>query len=96
MTTMIDLYFDHTPNGQKVHIMLEECGLPYNLIIIDIGKGEQFDPDFLKISPNNKVPAIIDHEGPNPSPSSNRARSCSTSPKRPAGSCRKNRSSDGT
>ncbi|MCE2520619.1 MAG: glutathione S-transferase N-terminal domain-containing protein [Alphaproteobacteria bacterium] len=65
---MIDLYFDHTPNGQKVHIMLEECELAYNLIIIDIGKGEQFDPDFLKISPNNKVPAIVDHEGPGGDP----------------------------
>ena len=65
---MIDLYFDHTPNGQKVHIMLEECGLPYNLIMIDIGKGEQFDPAFLAISPNNKVPAIVDHEGPGGEP----------------------------
>jgi len=65
---MIDLYFDHTPNGQKVHIMLEECGLPYNLIIIDIGKGEQFAPEFLAISPNNKVPAIVDHDGPGGEP----------------------------
>ncbi|MBT5433431.1 MAG: glutathione S-transferase family protein, partial [Rhodospirillaceae bacterium] len=55
---MIDLFFDHTPNGQKVHIMLEECALPYNLIIVNIDKGEQFTPEFLKISPNNKVPAI--------------------------------------
>ena len=65
---MIDLYFDHTPNGQKVHIMLEECGLPYNLILIDIGKGDQFHPEFLKISPNNKVPAIVDHDGPGGAP----------------------------
>jgi GSH-dependent disulfide-bond oxidoreductase len=59
---MIDFFFDHTPNGQKVHIMLEETGLPYRLIIVDIDKGEQFDPRFLKISPNNKVPAIIDQD----------------------------------
>ncbi|MBT7649058.1 MAG: glutathione S-transferase family protein [Rhodospirillaceae bacterium] len=65
---MIDLFFDHTPNGQKVHIMLEECALPYNLIIVNIDKGEQFTPEFLKISPNNKVPAIIDHEGPGGAP----------------------------
>ena len=61
---MIDLYFDDTPNGQKVHIMLEETGLAYKLVKIDIGKGDQFDPEFLKISPNNKVPAIIDPDGP--------------------------------
>jgi len=65
---MIDLYFDHTPNGQKVHIMLEEAGLDYNLIMIDIGKGDQFAPEFLKISPNNKVPAIVDHSGPGGKP----------------------------
>jgi GST-like protein len=65
---MIDLYFDHTPNGQKVHIMLEECGLPYRLIMVDIGKGEQFQPAFLKISPNNKVPAVVDHDGPDGEP----------------------------
>ncbi len=61
---MIDLFFDHTPNGQKVHIMLEETGLAYKLIMVDISKGDQFKPEFLKISPNNKVPAIIDHDGP--------------------------------
>ena len=65
---MIDLYFDHTPNGQKVHIMLEECGLPFRLIIVDISKGEQFAPEFLAISPNNKVPAIDDHDGPGGAP----------------------------
>jgi GST-like protein len=59
---MIDFFFDHTPNGQKVHIMLEETGLPYRLIIVNIDKGEQFDPRFLQISPNNKVPAIIDKD----------------------------------
>ena len=65
---MIDLYFDDVPNGQKIHIMLEETGLPYNLIMIDISTGAQFDPDFLKISPNNKVPAIVDHDGPGGKP----------------------------
>ena len=65
---MIDLYFDHTPNGQKVHIMLEECGLPYNLVVVNIDKGEQFAPEFLEISPNNKVPAIVDREGPGGQP----------------------------
>ena len=65
---MIDLYFDHTPNGQKVHIMLEETGLPYELVMVDMGKGEQFAPEFLDISPNNKVPAIVDHDGPGGAP----------------------------
>ena len=61
---MIDLYTWPTPNGHKIHIMLEECGLAYNVIAIDIGAGDQFDPDFLKISPNNKMPAMVDHSGP--------------------------------
>ncbi len=61
---MIDLYSWATPNGQKVHIILEEGGLPYTVHWVDIGKGEQFDPEFLKISPNNKIPVIVDHEGP--------------------------------
>ncbi len=61
---MIDLYTWPTPNGHKVHIMLEEVGLPYNIIAIDIGAGDQFDPEFLKISPNNKMPAMVDREGP--------------------------------
>ena len=61
---MIDLYSDTTPNGQKIHIMLEETGLDYTTLWIDIDKGEQFDPEFLKISPNNKIPAIVDHDGP--------------------------------
>jgi len=61
---MIDLYTWPTPNGHKVHIMLEEVGLPYNIFPIDIGAGDQFDPAFLKISPNNKMPAMVDHEGP--------------------------------
>jgi GSH-dependent disulfide-bond oxidoreductase len=58
---MIDLYTWTTPNGRKVSIMLEEIGLPYRAIPVDIGKGEQFAPEFLKISPNNKIPAIVDH-----------------------------------
>jgi GST-like protein len=60
----IDLYFWPTPNGWKISIMLEECGLPYNVIPLDISKGEQFRPEFLKISPNNRIPAIVDHRGP--------------------------------
>lgn len=65
---MIDLYSWATPNGHKVHIMLEECGLPYRVHGIDIGKGEQFAPEFLAISPNNKIPAIVDPEGPDGQP----------------------------
>ncbi len=61
---MIDLYSWATPNGQKVHIMLEETGIAYTIHWVDIGKGEQFDPEFLKISPNNKIPALVDHDGP--------------------------------
>ena len=60
----IDLYTWGTPNGRKVSIMLEETGLPYNVHTIDIMKDEQFAPEFLKISPNNKIPAIVDPEGP--------------------------------
>lgn len=58
---MIDLYYWPTPNGWKISIMLEECDLPYKLIPINIGKGEQFAPDFLRISPNNRMPAIVDY-----------------------------------
>ena len=58
---MIDLYYWPTPNGWKISIMLEECGLPYNFIPVNIGKGEQFSPEFLLISPNNRMPAIVDH-----------------------------------
>ena len=61
---MIDLYYWTTPNGHKVTIMLEELGLPYNLIPVDIGKGAQFEADFLKISPNNRIPAMVD-DNPN-------------------------------
>jgi len=59
---MIDLYYWPTPNGHKVTMFLEEAGLPYRIFPINIGKGEQFQPDFLKIAPNNRMPAIIDHE----------------------------------
>jgi GSH-dependent disulfide-bond oxidoreductase len=65
---MIDLYTSATPNGQKIHIMLEETALPYLARWVDIRKGEQFDPEFLKISPNNKIPVILDHEGPDDLP----------------------------
>ena len=61
---MIDLYYWPTPNGWKISIMLEECGLPYNLVPVNIGTGEQFKPDFLRISPNNRMPAIVDHDPP--------------------------------
>lgn len=61
---MIDLYYWPTPNGWKITIALEEMGLPYRLHLVDIGKGDQFDPEFLKIAPNNRMPAIVDPEGP--------------------------------
>jgi GST-like protein len=61
---MIDLYSEATPNGQKIHIMLEETRLGYETIWVDIDRGGQFDPAFLEISPNNKIPAIVDHDGP--------------------------------
>ena len=67
---MIDLYSMATPNGHKVHIMLEECGLPYRVHHIDIGQGDQFKPEFLAISPNNKIPAIVDSNGPDGKPMS--------------------------
>ena len=58
---MIDVYYWTTPNGHKITILLEELGLDYRVIPIDIGKGEQFNEDFLRISPNNRIPAIVDH-----------------------------------
>jgi GST-like protein len=58
---MIDLYYWTTPNGHKITMFLEEAGLPYRIIPIDIGKGDQFEPSFLKISPNNRIPAIVDN-----------------------------------
>jgi GST-like protein len=65
---MIDVYSWATPNGHKVHIMLEECGLSYMVHAVDIGAGDQFKPEFLHISPNNKIPAIVDSEGPDGRP----------------------------
>jgi GSH-dependent disulfide-bond oxidoreductase len=65
---MIDVFSWPTPNGHKVHIMLEECGLPYRAIPVNIGAGDQFKPDFLKVSPNNKIPAINDPQGPDGKP----------------------------
>ena len=65
---MIDLYTWPTPNGHKIHIMLEETGLPYRVIPIDIGAGDQFKPEFLRISPNNKMPAMVDTSGPGGKP----------------------------
>jgi len=64
----IELYSWATPNGHKIHIMLEELGLDYNVHPINIGAGDQFTPEFLKISPNNKMPAIVDPEGPDGQP----------------------------
>lgn len=65
---MIEVYSWPTPNGHKVHIMLEECGVPYRVIPVDIGRGAQFEADFLAISPNNKIPAIVDPDGPDGKP----------------------------
>ncbi|MEO1038237.1 MAG: glutathione S-transferase N-terminal domain-containing protein [Pseudomonadota bacterium] len=68
MTAQIELYFWPTPNGWKVSIALEEMGLPYEMRPVNIGAGDQFKPDFLAISPNNRMPAIIDPDGPGGSP----------------------------
>ena len=65
---MIEVYSWPTPNGHKVHVMLEECGLPYRAIPVNIGAGEQFAPSFLAISPNNKIPALTDPDGPDGAP----------------------------
>ena len=64
----IDLYYWPTPNGWKISIMLEECGLPYAVRAVDIGAGDQFRPEFLAISPNNRMPAIVDPDGPDGRP----------------------------
>lgn len=64
MNRNLELYFWPTPNGYKITIFLEEAGLPYNLHPVDIGRGDQFKPEFLKISPNNKIPALVDPNGP--------------------------------
>ncbi len=88
---MIDVYSWATPNGHKVHIMLEECGLQYRVHPINIGAGDQFGEDFLNISPNNKIPAIVDPDGPDGKPISlfESGASCSTWPARLASSCPK-------
>jgi GST-like protein len=65
---MLDLYVWPTPNAYKVSIMLEEIGRPYRVIAVDIQRGDQFQPEFLKISPNNKMPAIVDHDAPDGKP----------------------------
>lgn len=64
----IDLYYWPTPNGFKITMMLEECGLPYNVKFVNIGAGEQFEPSFLDIAPNNRMPAIVDPNGPDGAP----------------------------
>ncbi|EHK78476.1 glutathione S-transferase [Sinorhizobium meliloti CCNWSX0020] len=68
MTAPIELYYWPTPNGWKITIMLEELGVPYVVKYINIGRGDQFQPDFLKISPNNRMPAIVDPDGPGGEP----------------------------
>src|SRR5260370_2944947 len=65
---MIDLYYWPTPNGHKITIFLEEAGLDYKIVPVNIRKGEQFAPEFLKISPNNRMPAIVDQDGPGGKP----------------------------
>jgi len=65
---MIDLYTWTTPNGRKVSIMLEECGLPYKAHPVNIGQGDQFKPEFVAINPNSKIPAIVDSDGPDGKP----------------------------
>jgi GSH-dependent disulfide-bond oxidoreductase len=67
-TEPIELFFWATPNGFKISIMLEELGVPYTVRFVNIGKGEQFEPEFLAISPNNRIPAIVDPEGPDGKP----------------------------
>jgi GSH-dependent disulfide-bond oxidoreductase len=65
---MIDFYALTSPNVQKTYIMLEECGLPYKEHFVDVWKGEQYNPDYIKINPNSKIPAIVDHDGPGGKP----------------------------
>ena len=86
---MIEVYSWATPNGHKVHIMLEECGLPYRVHAVDIGAGDQFAADFLAISPNNKIPRSSTRMAltANQYRCSNRVRSCFTWPAKPASSC---------
>ncbi|GLQ61515.1 glutathione S-transferase N-terminal domain-containing protein [Gluconobacter cerinus] len=68
MSDLIDLYYWPTPNGWKITIMLEELAAPYRVNLVDLVKGEQFEPAFLKLSPNNRIPALIDPRGPNEEP----------------------------
>lgn len=68
MSNPIELYYWPTPNGHKITIFMEEAGLPYQVHPVDIGNGDQFKPDFLKLSPNNKMPAIVDPDGPDGKP----------------------------
>jgi GST-like protein len=68
VTLMIDLYYWPTPNGWKITILLEETAIPYRVVPVDIGRGDQFEPEFLKISPNNRMPAIVDNDGPDGRP----------------------------
>ena len=68
MSDLIDLYYWPTPNGWKITIMLEELAVPYRVNLVDLVKGEQFEPAFLKLSPNNRIPALIDPRGPNEEP----------------------------
>jgi len=81
---MIDVFTWATPNGHKIHIMLEECGLPWTVHAVDIGAGDQFEPEFLAISPNNKIPALTDSDGPDGKPISlfESVQSCSTLPQK--------------
>jgi len=90
---MIDLYALTSPNVQKIYIMLEETKLPYKEHFVDVWKGEQYDPDFIKINPNSKIPAIVDHDGPAASPirCSSQAQSCFISPRNQDNSCRRTR-----
>ncbi|MCW3781878.1 glutathione S-transferase N-terminal domain-containing protein [Defluviimonas salinarum] len=68
MTRAVELYYWTTPNGRKITIALEEMGLPYNVTLVNIGKGDQFAPEFLAISPNGRIPAIVDPDGPDGAP----------------------------
>src|SRR5437868_13780405 len=86
---MIDLYYWSTPNGHKITMFLEETGLKYNTIAINIGKGDQFKPEFLAVAPNNRIPAMVDHEpkgGASRSRSSRPVRWWCISPRRPESS----------
>src|SRR5262245_1432003 len=67
-TAPIELHYWPTPNGWKISIMLEECGLPYEVKLVNIGRGDQFKPEFLAIAPNNRMPAIVDPDGPGGEP----------------------------